>query len=952
PEKVIGVYRWNDSLQAGMLAEISHEEALEPFVDARNTSLLLMGLAALLAVGIGLYASGRIAGPITALAGVATRIASGALGERSPITRRNETGVLAGAFNNMADQVQELVGSLEQRVEARTEDLFLTLEVSQLATRMYQSEELLPRITETIRERFGLYYAQVYLLDDAQRYAVLEAGTGDVGQQLLEAGHRLDLGSTSIVTRTVQTRSPVLVADTRASDIHMPNPLLPQTRSEVAIPLIIGDEVLGVLDMQAAEAGTFNPENVPVFEALASQLATALFNARQFAATQQAIDRADQINRRLTRQQWESYLGRARKGQAIGYAYDLQTVEPITTPMHEDDGSNGHLIRQEVSLAGEPIGVIAINEDSERQWSRDEYALIEGVAERLALAVEQFRAFDQTQAALGITERQAERLVTLNEMAREMSAAADLEEVYKIVAARTSQVTASDRTSLGLVLPNGKTVELYSLDGVEGALPMGTRIPVDGTMMGHVISLRDLINVGDIRTLDFPETRQLAEHGLRSSVSVPLIVGDEVHGVLNIGSRHLNAYDEQDEVLMRQIASLLSAQLQSYELFDQVQTRAAELETVSEIAAQTSTILDVDELLWTVANLTRERFDLYHAHIYLLDETQDVLRLAAGSGIAGREMARAGHRIVAGSPTSLVARAARNNESVIVNNVNRAPDFLPNPLLPNTRSELAVPMVVGGRVIGVLDVQADEVNRFTETDAAVQTTLAAQIAAAVNNARTFAEVEQLQGETSMLYDASQRISTATEINELIAAVVEAVHVPAINRAVLFGFEYGSDGEVEVVTAIGNWHSGEGSPPTPVGRRYDLDQFSAMRLALTDEPLFFDNVQRDERMDPNIIEVLVRQNILSIAVLPLWSGRRQVGSLFLETEELHRFTDEEVRPFITLASQMAVGLDTLQLLEQTERRAAELATVAEVSAEASTTLDPDKLLWDVANLTKE
>jgi PAS domain S-box-containing protein len=170
--------------------------------------------------------------------------------------------------------------------------------------------------------------------------------------------------------------------------------------------------------------------------------------------------------------------------------------------------------------------------------------------------------------------------------------------------------------------------------------------------------------------------------------------------------------------------------------------KATELETVAQVSVATSTILDTAELLQKVVDLTKESFDLYHAHIYLLNEAGNTLELAAGAGEVGRQMVAKGWSIPLAQEQSLVARAARTHQGVIVNNVREAPDWLPNPLLPDTYSELAVPLIVGERVLGVLDVQADKVGYFTDDDIRIQTTLAAQVAVALENARLFEKAQQ------------------------------------------------------------------------------------------------------------------------------------------------------------------------------------------------------------------
>jgi PAS domain S-box-containing protein len=217
------------------------------------------------------------------------------------------------------------------------------------------------------------------------------------------------------------------------------------------------------------------------------------------------------------------------------------------------------------------------------------------------------------------------------------------------------------------------------------------------------------------------------------------------------------------ETLRERISSALKGAL----LVQQEEKRVRQSQTVAEVSTIISTILDTDELLQRVVDLTKASFELYHAHIYLLNEAGDTLNLMAGAGEVGRQMVAQGWNIPLKKKQSLVARAARTQRGVIENDVRKAPDWLPNPLLPETRSELAAPMIVGDRVLGVLDVQSDKVSHFTEEDMRIQTTLAAQVAVALQNARSFAEQQQ----TGFLL--SKRVRELDCLNEIGRAVIEA-----------------------------------------------------------------------------------------------------------------------------------------------------------------------------------
>jgi signal transduction histidine kinase len=221
------------------------------------------------------------------------------------------------------------------------------------------------------------------------------------------------------------------------------------------------------------------------------------------------------------------------------------------------------------------------------------------------------------------------------------------------------------------------------------------------------------------------------------SFAQPLRVRGEVIGQL--AAAGLRDVSPEAIQLANNIAEQVSIQVENLRLFELNEKRASELETVAVISTAASTTLDPDQLLQSVVDLTRERFNLYHAHVYLTDESWNTLLLAAGAGDIGRQMVMSGHAIPMNSEKSLVARASRERLPLISNDVRIQPEFLPNPYLPDTRSEMAVPMISGDRVVGVFDVQSNVVGNFTQDDANIFTTLALQVAVALQNARLYQE---------------------------------------------------------------------------------------------------------------------------------------------------------------------------------------------------------------------
>jgi GAF domain-containing protein/HAMP domain-containing protein len=943
-----------------LVSELPEAEALE---GAFRTLYLLLGGLALVVVltgAIGYWASQQFSRPISRLVEAARALGGGDLSQRAEKTGLIETDTLGQSLNTMAAQVQDLVGSLEARVAARTRDLFLTLEVGQSITRSTQQKDTLQRTVDFIQDRFDLYYVQVYLVDDAQRFAVLTAGTGDVGQQLLERKHRLDLRETSIVARTFQTRRPVLVANTQTSEIHRINPLLPDTRSEVAIPLIVGDAVVGVLDLQAREADTFREDNLPVFQAMSSQLSSGLRAAQFFSEMQEAVDRAAAINRRLTGEAWEGYLGRAALGGRVGYQYDLQAIQPVKS----DGGGNGHPARMErpILLREQPIGQIVLGENTARTWSEDEIELVDEVARRVAQTLEQYRAFDETAAALAQSEvlyRASQRI-----------AAADNPQDLVSALVETVQIPVFNRALLfGFEHDADNQVIAWNVlanwhDG-RGVAPtaVGTRLASQaGASAGWLANTASAMFMNDVQDeretrVDVPSRERFVQRNIHAMGVLPLWVGARQLGMLVLEGEEIHEFTPEETRALETLAGQVAVALDGLQLLQQTQQRASEMQTVAEVGTEAASSLDLYRLLREVSELTKERFGLYHAHVFLLNDTGDSLVLAAGAGRAGEMLVASGHKIDPNNERSLVARAARTRQVVISNDVTTTPDFLPNPLLPQTRSEMALPLVAGDVVLGVLDVQSDQPGRFTEADANIYMTLASQVAAAAQNARLYQTIAQ----------RSQRLETQqAHVLELLrdqAFVEGQLHEVLTDITRISAQTLG----VERVSA---WFYTENRAAIECRALYLLTEDrheDGVVLSATDYPGYFKALENhrvivadDAHTHPDTHEFsagyLTPLNIQSMMDVPIWVGDQVIGVLCHEyVGQPYHWTLEDQSFAQNMAVLVSLGVETASRREaegSLQRRAVEMQTVAELGAEATAALDLRTLLDRVVNLTKE
>ncbi len=278
-----------------IIAHQASAEILAPVQAQAGALLLVMGLVAVIATGASVGMSQVLVRPIVHLTTVATKVSEGDLTSQAVVETEDEIGVLAATFNSMTAQLRSIVSTLEERVLARTEQLRASADVGRAAASILNTDDLLRNVVNLITDRFGFYYAAVFLVDDEERWAVLRAATGEAGQTLLERHHRLEVSGQSMVGTAIITQRARIALDVGTEAVRFANPLLPETRSEIALPLIVGNRVLGALDVQSKQAAAFDETSAAVLQAMADQIAIALNTANQFAQATSALQQTQAL---------------------------------------------------------------------------------------------------------------------------------------------------------------------------------------------------------------------------------------------------------------------------------------------------------------------------------------------------------------------------------------------------------------------------------------------------------------------------------------------------------------------------------------------------------------------------------------------------------------------------------------------------------------------------------
>ncbi|MFH1186234.1 MAG: GAF domain-containing protein [Chloroflexota bacterium] len=322
--------------------------------------------------------------------------------------------------------LQQERATLEQRVDARTLQWRAGLEVGQAANVVHDPEQLTAEVVNLISDRFGYYYAAVFLLNDAGDRAVLHNATGEAGRLLKENKHSLPVSGRSMVGTSISSRQARIALDTDAEAVRFANPLLPYTRSEIAVPLIVGDRVLGALDVQSTSPGAFGQAEIDTLQGMANQVAVAFENARLYQAATQSLGELQAVQRQYIVSAWQPMAGREDMQYSLG----------------EDElPSNSPRIDVPLSLRDQIIG--EINLASESDWTPEQRNLVEAIATQAALALENARLVESTQST-------AQREHLLAEITGKVWSSPTLDGILRTAVGELGMALQADRATIEL----------------------------------------------------------------------------------------------------------------------------------------------------------------------------------------------------------------------------------------------------------------------------------------------------------------------------------------------------------------------------------------------------------------------------------------------------------------------------------------------------------------------
>jgi GAF domain-containing protein/HAMP domain-containing protein len=370
------------------------------------------------------------------------------------INRSDEFGLLARTFAILREQIRNVIDEQSGRIANSVRDLQSTQEVIRVAANQRDLQVLMDQVVNLIIETFpNIYHAQIFLVDDDQQYAVLRASTGEPGRQLLSRGHRLGVGSVSVIGQVTEEARIVVARDTDESQVHRRNRFLPDTRAELAVPLISDNKVIGALDVQSRQSGSFTDDQISILRTMADQITIAIENTRLYQESVRRLEEIEAVNKSVTREAWLDYLNAQRQPNIVHqtgtYQFTDQDLSIRDQALQSGEAVIGAPTERgtvpfavPIRLRGQVLGA-AEWELTEADFSREKVQLAQELVNRLALGLDNARLFQSSQRA---TSR--ERLV--NEISTKLTAQTDIEAILQTAVREVGQALHAPQVQISL----------------------------------------------------------------------------------------------------------------------------------------------------------------------------------------------------------------------------------------------------------------------------------------------------------------------------------------------------------------------------------------------------------------------------------------------------------------------------------------------------------------------
>ena len=802
--------------------------------------------------------------------------------------------------------------TLQGQVEERTRALALAARIGRQITRIHDLDTLLTNAVDIIRERFGLYHVQIYLLNPLAQELVLRAATGDAGAQLLRQHHRLSVGPGSINGTAAANQQPIVVPLARRSPLFLSNPLLPETQSEMAIPMVVEDVVVGILDLQSNVPEALNTENLPVFTILAAQLATAVHNARLFAEITETREQLARQAEMLTRSGWERFL--EQDGREQPPAGGATVDQGIAAGTHARTPAADH-VQQPIAVRGTTIGYLELAAPG--LASPKAHDLTAAVATQLGAHLENLRLTQQAEAALDEARRREEELALVNQVVTTLAATSDLASSLQLIVDQLANATGISQ--VGIAILNDERTAVRVVADRSGQLntdsAVGFVIPIENnpaTQMAIAERRPVIVPHATESPLTASAHNVLRQRGVKTILILPLVVENEV-----IGTVGLDVVEEGIELTVDQlrlaetIVYQAATTIARARLFQQTEQARHDAERLYTFSAALNAVGDMDEILVTLveselvtgassaslATLETDANGRPHETVLTalwIDPTQ------AGAPAADHVLTLLGARLALPTPGLGDTWLEQPNEPLLFEDVTAVASLDP-PVRAyfaalGARALMSLPLQVSDRWVGVVTVTWPEPRRFDSHDRRLYQSMAAQLAVTLSNQQLFEQVRARSRQLERLSRVEADLSLASTEDEILLAMAGGLPAPDDDNLPTLELTYlttrVSDGALLAEPVSRRRGESISRPPAAGALLRDLAT-SDLWLDRPRDLLVIEDALNDPRLDEAMRAQAEREGWSALALLPLRRGGQWQGLFIITWPAPHAVSADEL-----------------------------------------------------------
>jgi GAF domain-containing protein len=538
-----------------------------------------------------------------------------------------------------------------------------------------------------------------------------------------------------------------------------------------------------------------------------------------------------------------------------------------------------------------------------------------------------------------MNDRRAAEIRALNTLATNALSVSDPQTFYSAIYEHVRNVIGDYGFVIALYDQKTNSINIPFLyeDGKRSTIEA---FPLGEGLTSILIRTREpLMLVDDTMNRALAMGAKVAGKPARSWMGVPLLAqGEAIGGIIVQDLENEHSFDEDDLGFLKSIASQVSGAIYNNRILIESRQTALQFETAAEIARDISSSLNLDELLEKAVNLIRSRFNFYHAGVFLKDSTGEYVVIREATGDAGAQLKRSGFKLGIGSK-SIVGFVAGKGEQLIVNDTTRDATYYPNPLLPDTRAEAALPLRVGDRIVGVLDVQSTSPYAFAEDNLRTLQILADQLGIAVVNTELFAETQEHLAQHRLLHHITTSAASGTTLDEALESAVNGLQVTLGGDRVTILLADREKKVLEVKAAVGY-------APDIYELKVPIGNGITGWAAAHRRTLRVNNVQEDARY------IEGSANTRSELAIPMIYRSELLGVLNVESEQPNAYTETDEELLGTLGGSLAAIIANARLLEQIRAQAERERVLFEITDKIRRTTDLQTILTTtVSELTR-